>query len=232
MALALAEAGCDVALNARLASSLEETAEKIHRMGRKTALLAGDVSDEAQVDHDVVEKALQVFGRIDVLVNNAGVWEGSYLVRLKKEDWDKVLKVNLTGAYLVAKAVGKVMLKQRSGKIINISSISAFKPIQQSLAYAASKAGVLQMTRVIALELGPAGVQVNGIAPGFFDTDMTRHYQDADAKEALDAYVAKIPLRRYGKPEDLNGLVVFLASKASDHITGQTIVIDGGESLV
>jgi len=230
MALALAGAGCDVALNARLSSSLEEAAEKIRKMGRKTALLAGDISDEAQVDH-VVEKTLQAFGRIDVLVNNAGVWEGSYLVRLKKEDWDKVLKVNLTGAYLVAKAVGKVMLKQRSGKIINISSISAFKPIQQSLAYAASKAGVMQMTRVIALELGPAGVQVNGIAPGFFDTDMTRRYQDADAKEALEAYVAKIPLRRTGKPEDLNGLVVFLASKASDHITGQTIVIDGGESL-
>jgi 3-oxoacyl-[acyl-carrier protein] reductase len=166
-----------------------------------------------------------------VLVNNAGVWEGSYLVRLRKEDWDQVLKVNLTGAYLMAKAAGKVMLKQRSGKIINISSISGFKPAQQSLAYAATKAAIIQMTRVIALELGPAGIRVNAIAPGFFDTDMTRRYQDADAKEALEVYVSKIPLRRYGQPEDLKGLVVFLASAASDHITGQTIAIDGGESL-
>ena len=228
MALALAQAGCDMALNARLTSSIEETAEKVRGLGHKVVLLGGDVSDETQVNH-VVEKALQAFGRIDVLVNNAGVWEGSYLVRLRKEDWDQVLKVNLTGAYLMAKAVGKVMLKQKSGKIINVSSISGFKPSPQSLAYGAAKAGIIQMTRVIALELGPAGIRVNAIAPGFFDTDMTRRYQDD--KEAMNAYVSKIPLRRTGQPEDLNGLVVFLASNASDHITGQTIVIDGGESL-
>lgn len=230
MALALAEAGCDLGLNARSAGSLAEVSKEIQGLGRKVALVAGDVSEEVQVEQ-VMDATLKAFGRIDVLVNNAGVWEGSYLVRLRKEDWDRVLKVNLTGAYLMAKAAGKVMLKQKSGKIINISSISGFKPAQQSLAYAATKAAVIQMTRVIALELGPAGVRVNAIAPGFFDTDMTRRYQDADAKEALDAYVAKIPLRRYGQPEDLKGLVVFLASVASDHITGQTIAIDGGESL-
>ncbi len=230
MALALAEAGCDMALNARSADSLAEVSEKIRRMGRKAVIAAGDVSEEQQVEQ-VMDATLKAYSRIDVLVNNAGVWDGSYLVRLRKEDWDRVLKVNMTGAYLMAKAAGKVMLKQKSGKIINISSISGFKPVQQSMAYAATKAAVIQMTRVIALELGPAGVRVNAIAPGFFDTDMTRRYQDADAKEALAAYVAKIPLRRYGQPEDLNGLIVFLASAASDHITGQTIVIDGGESL-
>lgn len=231
MALALAEAGCELILNARSADSLAEVSEAVRKLGRRAVIAAGDVSEEQQAEQ-VVDATLKAFGRLDVLVNNAGVWEGSYLVRLKKADWDRVLKVNLTGAYLMAKHAGKAMLKQRSGKIINISSISGFKPVQQSLAYAATKAAVIQMTRVIALELGPAGIRVNAIAPGFFDTDMTRRYQDADAKQTLDAYVAKIPLRRYGQPEDLKGLVVFLASAASDHITGQTIVIDGGESLV
>jgi len=231
MALALAEAGCDLALNARAAESLVEVSDKIRAMGRKAVPAPGDVSEEVQVEQ-VVDATLKAFGRIDVLVNNAGVWEGSYLVRLRKEDWDRVLKVNLTGAFLVAKAAGKVMLKQKSGKIINVASILGFKASPQSMAYAATKAAVIQMTRVIALELGPAGIQVNAIAPGFFDTDMTRRYQDPDAKEALETYVAKIPLRRYGRPEDLKGLIVFLASKAADHITGQTIVIDGGESLV
>ena len=179
-----------------------------------------------------MERAQKELGRIDVLINNAGVWEGSYLVRLNKEDWDKVVKVNLTGAYLVARTAAKLMLKQRSGKIINIASILGFKASPQSLAYAATKAGVIQMTKVMAVELGPAGVTVNAIAPGFFDTDMTKRYQAEGSKEALDAYTAKIPLRRRGRPEDLDGLVVFLASKAADRITGQTLVIDGGESLV
>ena len=230
MALALAEAGCDLAVNARSADSLAEVSKKIQRLGRKAVIVAGDVSEEAQVEQ-AIAATLKAFGRIDVLVNNAGVWEGSFLVRLKKEDWDRVLKVNMAGAYLVAKAVGKVMLKQKSGKIINISSISGFKPFQQSMAYAATKAAVIQMTKVIAMELGPAGIRVNAIAPGFFDTDMTRRYQDADAKATLEAYTARIPLRKRGQPEDLSGLIVFLASTASDHITGQTIVIDGGESL-
>ena len=230
MALALAEAGCDLAVNARSADSLAEVSKKIQRLGRKAVIVAGDVSEEAQVER-MMEAVLKAFGRIDVLVNNAGVWEGSFLVRLKKEDWDRVLKVNMTGAYLMAKAAGKVMLKQKSGTIINVSSISGFKPFQQSMAYAATKAAVIQMTKVIAMELGPAGIRVNAIAPGFFDTDMTKRYQEPDAKESLDSYTARIPLRKRGQPEDLSGLIVFLASAASDHITGQTIVIDGGESL-
>lgn len=231
MAVALAGAGCDVALNARAAESLKDVSEEIQRLGRKTAVAAGDVSQEPQAQR-IVESAQKALGKIDVLVNNAGVWEGSYLVRLNKEDWDRVLQVNMTGAYLMAKAVAKVMLKQRSGKIINLASILGFKPNPQSLAYAATKAAVIQMTKVIAVELGPAGIQVNAIAPGFFDTDMTKRYQEADAKQALEQYTAKIPLRRRGQPKDLAGLAVFLASRASDHITGQTIVIDGGESLV
>ncbi len=231
MALALAGAGCDVAVNARTAEALEGVAGEIGRLGRKVAAFAADVSDERQVQ-GMVEAVQKAFGRIDILVNNAGVWEGGYLVRLSSEDLEKVMRVNVTGVFLVAKAVARIMLKQRSGKIINQASILAFKASPQSLAYAASKAAIIQMTRVTALELGPAGIQVNAIAPGFFETDMTRRYREGQEQEALEAYVSRIPLRRTGQPGDLAGVVIFLASSASDHITGQTIVVDGGESLV
>ena len=229
MALALARAGCDVALNARSADSIRPVSEEVGRIGRKALSVPGDVSDEAQAN-GIVEEAARGLGRIDVLVNNAGIWEGSYFVRLKKEDWDKVLRVNLDGAFLMARAVSKVMLKQRSGRIINVASILGFKPSPQSVAYAAAKAALIQITRVMAVELGPAGILVNAIAPGFFATDMTKRYQEEP--EALGAYVSRIPLRRHGQPEDLSGVAVFLASKASSHITGQVIVVDGGESLV
>ena len=229
MALALAEAGCDVAVNARTEEALKEVLGAIKKLGRKAVAVPGDVSSEKEVQQ-MVDAAVQGLGRIDILLNNAGLWEGSYLVRLTKADWDKVIQVNLTGAFLMAKAVGKVMLKQRSGKIINTSSVLGFKSSPQSLVYAATKAALIQMTKVIALELGPAGVRVNAIAPGFFETDMTKRYHEDP--DRLDAYVSRIPLRKTGRPEDLAGLIVFLASSASDHITGQTIVIDGGESLV
>ncbi len=229
MAVALAQAGCHVGLNARSADSLKETANAIQGLGRKVFLAAGDVSDEEQVKQ-FVKGTYDHFGRIDILLNNAGVWEGTYFLRLPKEDWDKVVDVNLTGAYLVTKAVGRVMLKQRSGKIINMASVLGIRGSPQALAYCAAKAGVIQMTRVMAIELGPAGIQVNCIAPGLFATDMTKKY--TESKEAIQGYLSKIPLRRYGQPQELAGPAVFLASKASDHITGQTIVIDGGESLV
>jgi NAD(P)-dependent dehydrogenase (short-subunit alcohol dehydrogenase family) len=229
MAVALAEAGCDVAVTARNADSLKETAAEIKKLGRKAVPVAGDVVDEEAVKK-VVETAAKELGRIDIFVNNAGVWEGSYFFRLTKEAWDKVISVNLTGAFLAAKAASRIMMKQRSGKIINISSILGLRGGPQSVVYSATKAGVIQMTRVMAIELGPTGVQVNAIAPGFFQTDMTKQYEKMP--EQLEAYINRIPSKRVGKPEDLSGLVVFLASKASDHITGQVIVIDGGESLV
>ena len=232
MSLALARAGCDVALNARTAEALEEVSHEIRALGRKSLAVPGDVSDEHHVK-GIVETTQKKFGRIDVLINNAGIWKSGYLVRLALEDWQELLRVNMTGAFLAARAVAKVMLKQRSGKIINLSSIQAFRGAPQSMAYAATKAAIIQMTRVSAMELGPAGIQVNAIAPGFFATDMTKPYQeDKGKKEMLDAYVARIPLRRHGHPEDLSGAVVFLASRASDHITGQVIIVDGGESLV
>lgn len=229
MTLALAQAGCDVALNARSAESLKSVSQEIERLGRKSFLAAGDVSDEAQVN-EFVKAAHQAFGKIDLLVNNAGVWEGTYLVRLAKSDWDKVINVNLTGAYLVAKAVARIMLKQRSGKIINISSVLGLRGSPQALAYCVTKGGIIQMTRVMAIELGPAGIQVNCLAPGLIATDMTKEY--TEDQEAMEEYLTRVPLRRYGQPEELAGATVFLASKASDLMTGQVIVVDGGESLV
>lgn len=229
MALALANAGCHMALNARSADSLKETAEEIRRLGRKVVVVAGDVTDEAQVK-EIVDSAHQGLGRMDILINNAGVWEGTFFFRLPKSDWDKVLSVNLTGTFLVAKAVARIMMKQRSGKIIQMSSVHGLRGGPEAFAYSAAKAGIIQMTQVMAIELGPFGIQVNSIAPGLFYTDMTKQYIADEA--ALKAYLARVPARRYGKPEDLSGLVVFLASKGSDHITGQTIVIDGGQSLL
>lgn len=229
MAVALAQAGCDVAINARSADSLKEAAQEIGKLGRKCFLAPGDVSDEAQVN-SFIKATHEQFGRIDVLVNNAGIWEGTYFVRISKSDWDKVLQVNLTGALLVAKAVGRIMLKQRSGKIINMSSVSGFKASPQSVAYCVTKGGIIQMTRVMAIELGPAGVQVNCLAPGLVATDMTKEY--TEDQEAMKEYLSRVPSRRYAQPEELAGVTVFLASKASDHITGQVIVIDGGASLV
>ncbi len=229
MALALAQAGCDVALNARSAESLKEVSEQIQRLGRKTVIAPGDVTDEEQIKR-FVQLAHEAFGKIDILVNNAGIWEGTYFFRLPKEDWDKVVAVNLTGPYLVAKAVGRIMIKQRFGKIINISSVQGLKGGKEALAYCATKGGVIQMTRVMAIEMGPFGICVNSIAPGLFATDMTKQY--TEDPEAMKWYLATIPLKRYGQPEDLAGVTVFLASKASDHITGQVIVIDGGQGLI
>lgn len=231
MAVALGSAGCDVALNARSADALKQTQEEIERLGRKTVLVPGDVSDEAQVKQ-FVEAAHKALGRIDILINNAGVWGGSYFLRTRKEDWDKVVGINLTGAYLVSKEVGRVMLKQKSGKVINMTSVQAFRGRPQALAYSTTKAGVIQMTRVMAVELGPAGIQVNCLAPGLFATDMTKMYTDSADSPEMKEYLSKIPAQRYGQPEELAGAVIFLASKAADHMTGQILVMDGGESIV
>ncbi|MBI1953475.1 MAG: glucose 1-dehydrogenase [Candidatus Omnitrophica bacterium] len=229
LALALAKAGCDVAVNARAAESLKGTVQEIEKLGRKAVAAAGDVTDEKQVK-EFVGLAVKALGRIDILVNNAGVWEGTYFFRLPKEQWDHVMNVNLSGVFLTAKAVGRLMLKQRSGKIINISSVLGLRGSPEAIAYCASKAGVIQMTRVMAIELGRAGVQVNCLAPGMVATDMTRQY--TEDKKTIEDYLSRVPSGRYAQPEELSGAIVFLASKAADHMTGQVLVIDGGESLV
>ena len=227
MAQALAQAGADVILWARDRSALERHAASLRRFSR-VLVQRVDVTDHAVVQR-AVRQALQVFPRIDILINNAGVWGGDAALRLSRRTWDQVMATDLTGLFFVSQAVAPTMIKHRYGKIINISSTSAILVHPESAAYGTAKAGVMHLTRVLAMEWGPYGIRVMGIAPGVFRTDMTSDMY-ADTRWAKQRQAA-IPLRRWGEPEEIMGLAVFLASNASDHLTGQTIVIDGGASL-
>ena len=166
-------------------------------------------------------------GRLDILVNNAGVTRDGFFMRMSDEDWDLVLNINLRGSALCARSAAKVMFKQRSGKIINISSVIGLIGNAGQANYAASKAGIIGLTRALSKELGSRGIQVNAIAPGFIDTAMTQ----ALPEDIKTAYMKNIPLGRFGSPEEVADLVLFLASPASDYITGQVIAIDGGHDL-
>jgi len=229
MALALARAGATVILWARRADRLQQVERTIQAFGSPSLAQGVDVTDP-RVVRQAVAKALRRFRHIDILVNNAGIWGGDPMVRLDLAVWNEVLAADLTSVFLVSQSVVPSMIRRRYGKIINISSTSGILAHPEGAAYGAAKAGVMHLTRTMAVEWGPYGIRINCIAPGLFRTRMT-----ADMF-ADRAWIAKrrrqIPLRRFGEPEDLEGLVVFLASPGSDHITGQTIVIDGGASLV
>ena len=229
MAIALAQAGASVILWARQAEGLRRVSRAIHALGRATLVQRVDVTDSRTVRR-AVSQALRRFPRIDILINNAGIWEGDPFATLRHAAWSRVLETDLTSVFVVSQAVARSMIRQQRGTIIHMSSTSGILAHPHGAAYCAAKAGVMHLTRVMAMELGPYGIRVNSIAPGLFRTDMT-----ADVF-ADRAWIAKrrrqIPLRRFGEPEDLAGLVVFLASDASQHLTAQTIVIDGGASLV
>ncbi len=228
MALALAQAGASVVLWARQRSRLKLVERTIRATGRPSFLQHVDVTDVRRIRH-AVRQALHRFGRLDILVNNAGMWDGDPFVRLSPAAWSRVLATDLTSVFLVSQAVAPSMMRSRYGKIINISSTSAILAHPDGAAYGSAKAGVMHLTRIMAVELGPSGIRVNGIAPGLFRTEMTA---DVFADRRWIARRKRhIPLRRFGEPKDLAGLVVFLASRGSDHLTGQTLIIDGGASL-
>ena len=222
IALELAQAGMTVAVN--YARSAEAAQEVVAQMDGNGAVFGADVSQAEQVQQlfaDVLEK----FGRIDVLVNNAGITRDGLLMRMKDEDWQQVIDLNLTGVFLCTRAATKLMLKQRSGRIINISSTSGVLGNAGQTNYAAAKAGVIGFTKAVARELSSRGITVNAVAPGFIDTDMTK-----DLK--LDGVIAQIPLGRVGKPEEIAGTVRFLATDpAAAYITGQVICVDGGMAM-
>lgn len=232
MSRALALAGCDLILWARHWRTLKRQADLLTE-GRATAVPqvlvdAVDVTDSQAVRRGV-RRALERFGHIEILINNAGIWEGDDAQRLSRARWERVLATDLTAVFWVSQAVVPSMITRHYGKIINISSTSGVMALPQGAAYGSAKAALMHLTRILAVEWGPYGVRVVGIAPGLFRTDMTR---DVFADRAWSQQrQAEIPLRRFGEPEDLEGLAVFLASSASDHITGQTIIIDGGASL-
>lgn len=230
MAEALAEAGAAVFLLARRDEWLKPTIDAMKQRGFRCEGTICDVTDPAQVE-GVVEKAIAAFGHIDILVNNAGVTWGAPAEDMPIDKWREVVDVNLTGTWLFSQTVGRHMLERGSGNIINVASISGLKGsmgLGASIAgYAASKAGVMGLTRELAGRWGARGIRVNSIAPGFFPSRMTERLLARIQKE----YEAGVPLGRIGRPGELKGVVLFIASEASSYITGQTIVVDGGVTI-
>jgi len=224
IALELAKQGANVAINftSNEAKALEVVNE-IEKFGVQALSIKGNVTDITEVE-SMIETFNENFDTMDILVNNAGITKDNLLIRMKEEDWDGVMDVNLKGVFLTTKAVARKMMKQKKGKIINLSSVVGVMGNPGQGNYCASKAGVIGFTKSIAKELGGKNITVNAIAPGFIETDMTEVLSDK-AKEAM---LGSVPLKRAGKPEDVARLVSFLSSEDADYITGQVIHVDGG----
>ncbi len=221
-ALALAAQGASVVVNyASSSAAADAVVAQITAMGSQAIAVKADVSKEAEVEA-MFAQAIAQFGRVDVLVNNAGITRDTLLLRMKLEDWQAVIDLNLTGVFLCTRAASKIMLKQKSGRIINITSVAGQMGNPGQANYSAAKAGVIGFTRTVARELASRGITVNAVAPGFIATDMTN---DLKAEPIL----AMIPLNRYGQPEDIAGMIEFLAATpAAGYITGQVFNVDGG----
>ena len=224
VALACAREGANVIINyAGNAKAAQEVVEKITDMGRRALAVQADVSKSEDVER-LVQEALDDFGRIDALVNNAGITRDNLIMRMKEEDWDAVLATNLKGVFLCTKAVTKGMMKQRSGRVINMTSVVGVMGNAGQANYAAAKAGVIGLTKATAKELASRGITVNAIAPGFINSEMTEVLSE-NVKEAM---VKVIPLGKMGEAEDVAEATVFLASDSARYITGQVLHVDGG----
>jgi NAD(P)-dependent dehydrogenase (short-subunit alcohol dehydrogenase family) len=228
MAEGLAEMGANLVLCARKQARCEEAAEQLRSSGVQALALECDVRDQAAI-REVVNTTLEKFGRIDILINSAGVSWAAPVEDMTLEQWDKVLSTNLTGTFLFCQAASKAMLAQRSGKIINIASVAGLGGSSaelQAIGYHASKGGVIAFTKDLACKWAPHNIQVNAIAPGWFPTHMSERVIE-HRKESL---LTKIPMNRFGGDDDLKGAAVFLASQASAYVTGHVLVVDGGQS--
>jgi 3-oxoacyl-[acyl-carrier protein] reductase len=223
IALSLAQEGAAIAAIARTEDALKETLEAIRAISGTAEPFPLDVSDEAAVEA-AVEKIAARFGHIDILVNNAGVTRDGLLMRMKSEDWDAVIDTNLKGAFHLTKPVGRLMVRQRSGRIINISSVIGLMGNAGQANYAASKAGLIGFSKSVAREFASRGITCNVVCPGFIETDMTKGLGEDLRKKLLE----KIPLARLGQPDDVAGVVTFLSSPAASYITGQILTVDGG----
>jgi NAD(P)-dependent dehydrogenase (short-subunit alcohol dehydrogenase family) len=225
MALALAAAGADVMLGSRTTSELESLKAEVEEVGRQAHFSAVDITAEESVGA-FITAAVSRFGRIDILVNNAGINIRKPVLELEPAEYRQVIDTNLVGYFLCARAAGREFVRQGSGKVINVSSIMGQIALANQAAYASSKGGVEQLTKVLALEWAKEGVQVNALAPTYFETDLTRPlFEDSERKEFISE---RTPMGRWGQPHELAGAVIFLASAASDYITGHTLVVDGG----
>jgi 3-oxoacyl-[acyl-carrier protein] reductase len=223
IALKFAAEGAEIACVSRTAENSEKVAGEVRALGRKAWAHAVDVADGAAVNA-AAEKILAEAGRVDVLINNAGVTRDGLLMRMSEADWDTVLDTNLKGAFLFTKALTRALLKQRSGRIINVASIIGLIGNAGQCNYAASKAALIGFTKSAARELASRGITVNAIAPGFIETDMTAAVNEEWRKELL----SKIPLNRFGQPEEIADAALFLAGPAGRYITGQVLTVDGG----
>lgn len=226
IALTFAEAGAEVVVCSRvLEGGLEDTAKEISRLGRRSVAIPCDVTQKAAVDN-LVRRTVDKFGAIDILVNNAGTVILGAVVEHREEDWDKVMDTNLKSYYLCSRAVGKIMMAQKRGNIINTASVRGVKAATGRVSYNVSKAGVIMLTRVLALELASHNVRVNAIAPGWIKTKLTEFlWSNPEASQQIEA---SIPLGRWGALSEIANVALFLASEASSYITGHTLVVDGG----
>jgi 2-deoxy-D-gluconate 3-dehydrogenase len=225
LAAGLAHYGADLIITGRTVSQLEEAAQEIRQQGRRCLVVPMDITQKADIEKGV-EQAFRHFGRIDILVNNAGINIPKPALEVTEEDWRLVLDSNLTGLFFCCQAVGRIMVNQKSGKIINISSQTGTVAIQWRAAYCSSKAGVNLLTKELALEWGPHNVNVNAVAPTFIETPMTRPMLENQAFREM--VLSKILLGRVGQPKDVLGAVIYLASEASDLVTGHVLLVDGG----
>ncbi|WP_159887004.1 3-oxoacyl-[acyl-carrier-protein] reductase [Paenibacillus puerhi] len=224
IAVTLAEAGADVVVNyAGSESAAAETVGLIEALGRRSFKIRANVGSVQEVE-DMFKQVLEAFGRIDILVNNAGITRDNLIMRMKEEEFDQVIETNLKGVFNCVKAATRPMMKQRSGRIVNISSVVGALGNPGQANYVAAKAGVIGMTKAAAKELASRGINVNCVAPGFIETDMT----DKLSEELRDGLLKQIPLARLGQPEDIAKAVRFLVSEDAGYMTGQTIHIDGG----
>jgi 3-oxoacyl-[acyl-carrier protein] reductase len=227
IALLFAQEGAHIIVGDVNVQEAEKTAQEIAGMGRKSAALLLDVTDFAKVE-EAINKILDKFGRIDILVNNAGITKDNLILRMSQIEWDAVINVNLKGTFNCTKAVSKPMIKQRTGKIVNIASIIGVIGNAGQANYSASKAGIIALTKTTAREFASRNITANAVAPGFIQTEMTAKLP----QELKDKMLANIPLGKLGSPEDVANACLFLASSEADYITGQTLIVDGGMVMV
>lgn len=225
IAIALAEAGADVACHSRTASTAAETINEIESKGRRAFEVAGDMSDK-MVPKRIVEATIGTFGKIDILVNNAGMIRRSPAVDFSEEDWSTMIEVNLSSVFRLSQEVGKHMMTQGGGKIVNIASLLSFQGGITVPAYTASKSGVAGLTKALANEWAKSNINVNAIAPGYIATDNTAPLQDDEIRNRQ--ILERIPAGRWGSADDLAGAAVFLSSAASDYMQGHILIVDGG----